>query len=126
MDSASSVIWSCNKLANVPGASVTVTALTVSVKPSVWKVNAPAVVAALPGATIALAGSVPVPSVVINADSPTWKSLKAVTPVICVDVVVLVPTGGAVHAPETNLPTMKALVLAPASRSPATKLNVAL
>jgi hypothetical protein len=65
------VIWSCNKLANVPGASVTVTAVTVSVPPSVWKVNAPAVVAAPPGATVVLPGSAPVPSVVMIADSPT-------------------------------------------------------
>ena len=39
---------------------------------------------------------------------------------------VLVPTGGTVHAAAENLPTMKALVLAPASRSPATKVKVAL
>ena len=120
------MIWSCNKLANVPGASVTVTAVTVSVEPSVWKVNASAVVAAPPGATVVLAGSAPVPSVVACPPSPISKSLKLVTPVICVDPLVLEPTVGVVHDPPENLPTMKALVLAPASRSPATKLKVAL
>jgi hypothetical protein len=55
----------------VPAASLTVTAVIVSVPPSVWNVNAPAIVAALPGAIVVLAGSAPVPSVVIFAASPT-------------------------------------------------------
>ena len=64
MDPASLVISTSETPADVPGASVTVTAVIASVPPPVWKVNASAIVAAPPGAMVALAGSMPLPSVV--------------------------------------------------------------
>ena len=61
---ASLVISMSETPARVPGAIVTVTAVIASVPLPVWKVNASAIVAAPPGAMVALAGSVPLPSVV--------------------------------------------------------------
>jgi hypothetical protein len=59
------------------------------------------------------------------AASPRTKSLRDVTPVTCVLVDVFVPTVGYVQ-PASYFPTIKLVVLAPPSMSPAIKLNVAL
>ena len=61
-----------------------------------------------------------------RAVSPTWKLLKEAIPVACVLVLVLVPTVGRVQVVPSSFATMKLLVLAPESTSPATKLKVAL
>src|SRR5438105_15285861 len=58
--------------------------------------------------------------------SPTAKSLKEVIPVAWVLVAVLVPLVVVFHAAPSHRLTMKLAVFAPASRSPAAKLNVAL
>ena len=55
--------------ADVPVAKVTVTAVIVSVPLPVWNVNASTMVAAPPGARLALLGSVPVASVVTFGDT---------------------------------------------------------
>src|SRR5580765_649753 len=64
---ASLVISTRLRPAEVPAASVTVTAVMASVPLLVWTVNASAMVAAPPGARLTLPGSVPVASVVVGA-----------------------------------------------------------
>ena len=66
---ALSVISARLSPADVPLASVTVTAVIVSVPLPVWNVNASAMVAAPPGASDALEGSLPVASVVTLGDT---------------------------------------------------------
>ena len=63
------MISTSERLADVPVASVTVTAVIVSVPLLVWNVNASAMVAAPPGASVVLPGSVPLPNVTIGATS---------------------------------------------------------
>ncbi len=66
--------------------------------------------------------------VLAREDSPTAKSLMAVTPVACVLVAVRVPLVVADHVPPENLRTIKLEVFAPASASVPTpaKLKVGL
>jgi len=59
------------------------------------------------------------------AGSPITKSLKDVSPVICVLVEACVPTVGCDHVPLLFLATIKLDVVAPPCTSPPTKLNVA-
>jgi hypothetical protein len=63
--------------------------------------------------------------IVATLGSPTTKSLRAATPVVCVLVPVLMPTSGYVQ-PLLYLPTMNLLVSALPRISPETKLKVAL
>lgn len=58
--------------------------------------------------------------------SPIWKSPNAVMPDACVVVAVRVPIVWTVQVPEVNFETLKLPVVVPASRSPATNVNVAL
>ena len=60
---------------DVPAASVTVTVVIVSVPTLVWNVNASAMVAAPPGARLALPGSVPLPSVVAACWAPMTENV---------------------------------------------------
>ena len=64
VDPALSVISTRLNPPDVPAARLTVAAVIVSVPLAVWNVNASAIVAAPPGASVALDGSVPVASVV--------------------------------------------------------------
>ena len=61
---ATSVISTRDTAADVPDARVTVMAVMASVPLAVWKANASAIVAAPPGAIVALLTGVPSPSVV--------------------------------------------------------------
>src|SRR5437899_276642 len=72
-----SVIWTRLIPAQVPAASVTVAAVTVSVPPLVWSVKASTSVAAAPGAMVVFPGLVPSAIVVVRLSSPLTEKKVA-------------------------------------------------